>query len=168
MKKQLIETGKIVGTHGIKGEIRFNPWSDSPEFILKFKTLYIDENTKLNIKGARVHGNVVLLTIDGVNSINEAERYRGKVLYINRKDVKLREGDYFIQDLIGLKVFDVNTNEYYGDITDVSKTGANDVWHIKKDAKEFLIPSIPHVVITVDIENEKVLIDPLEGLFDED
>ncbi len=170
MKKRYIETGKIVGTHGIRGEVRVQPWADTPEFLTQFKTLYTDENgeNSLKISSSRAHKNIVLMKIKGVDTIEQAETLRNKTLYLNREDITLNEGAYFQCDLFGCKVFDADTNENLGEITDVSQTGANDVWHIKKDGKEYLIPSIPDVVIDVDIDNEKVIIRPLKGIFDDE
>ena len=96
--------------------------------------------------------------------------YVGKVVWMNREDFELEEGEYFIQDLIGLKVIDAdNENKVYGELSDVSFTGANDVYHIKKDGKEYLIPCIPDVVIDTDIYEGIMKIRPIKGIFgDED
>jgi len=170
MRNEFIETGKIVGTHGVRGEMRVEPWCDSPLDLTKYKTLYLDNKgeNKLKIKTSRVHKNIVLITVDGISTIEEGEKYRGKKVYIARKDLKLKKGDYLIVDLIGCEVFDADTNEKYGEITDVSRTGANDVWHIKRDDKEYLIPAIPSVVGDVDVEKNKVTITPLKGIFDDE
>jgi 16S rRNA processing protein RimM len=170
MKKQYLETGKIVGTHGIKGMTRVQVWADDNEFLGQFKFVYTDENGngKLEISRVQPHGTVALVAFKGVNTIEQAEKLRGTVIYINRKDAKLPEGRYFITDLLGCEVFDADTNELLGKITDVSETGANDVWHITKDDKEYLVPAIADVIVTVDTENEKAVIRPMKGIFDED
>ena len=84
---------------------------------------------------------------------------------MNRKDAGLDDGQYFIADLLGCNVYDADSNKHLGIIGDVSQTGANDVWHIKQGDTEYLIPCIDEVVINVDIENEKVVIRPLKGIF---
>lgn len=170
MKKRYIETGMIVGTHGIKGEMRVQPWCDSPEFLTKFKSLYLDENGEKVVKilSSRAHKNIVLIKADGVDTIESAEALRGKTLYLNRDDASLPKGTFFQCDLFGCEVFDADSGEPYGKISDVSVTGANDVWHIKKDGKEYLIPSIPDVVARVDIDNERIEIRPLKGIFDDE
>ncbi len=169
--KKYLEIGKIVSTHGIAGEVRVQPWCDEPEFLLKFIKLYFDNEGKRSIlvRGGRVHGNVVLLRLDGIESINSAALLRDKVLFIDRADAKIKKGSYFIQDLIGCKAVNADDeSKVYGTLTDVTKTGANDVWHITdENGKEYLVPSIPHVVISVDIEKEVVQIRPLGGIFDE-
>lgn len=170
MKKQYLETGRVVGTHGVRGEMRVQPWCDSPDFLTKFRSLYLDAagETTLKIKGARVHGNIVLIKADGVDSIEDAEKLRGKTLYINRKDVKLEPGRYFIDDLIGCAVTDADSGESLGTLTDVSATGANDVWHIEKGGREYLVPAIPDVIVSVDIDAGAVVLRPLKGIFDDE
>ena len=171
MLKPYIEIGQIVSTHGIKGEVRVNPWCDTPEFMKKFKTLYFDANgTKaVKITACRPHGNVVILKLDGVDTVEEAQKLRNKTLYMNRADAKLKKGDWFIQDLIGCTVYDADNNsKTYGKLTNVAETGANDIWFIENNGKEYIIPAIKDVVIKVDVENESVFIRPLRGIFDEE
>lgn len=171
MLKQYLEIGQIVSTHGIKGEVRVNPWCDTPEFMKKFKTLYFDANGNKAVKitACRPHGNVVIIKLDGVDTVEEAQKLRNKTLYMNRADAKLGKGDWFIQDLIGCTVYDADDNEKtYGKLTDVAETGANDIWFIENNGKEYIIPAIKDVVINVDVENESVFIRPLKGIFDKE
>ena len=172
MIKEFLEIGEIVGTHGIRGELRFNPWCDSPEFVSKFKTLYYDSNGSCaaQIKSARPHGNIVLLSIKDIDTVEKAQKMRGKILYMKRSDSKLPDGHYFIAELIGCTVYDAdNPEKVYGMLTDVSATGANDVWHITDEAgKEYLIPSIPDVVIETDVAENRIVIRPLKGIFDDE
>lgn len=171
MKKQYIDTGVIVGTHGLRGEMRVQPWSDSPEFLTGFSTLYLDKEgkTSLRVRSARVHKNVVLLTADGVDSIEAAERLRGRVLYFDRADVTLEEGRHYVQDLIGCRVSDADTGEEYGTLTDVLATGANDVWQVTdENGREYLVPVIPEVVVSVDVDAQRIALRPIGGIFDED
>lgn len=171
MIKEFLEVGQIVGTHGIRGEMRLNPWADSPEFLKQFKTLYYDKNGEKSVKvlAARPHGNVVILKLDGIETVEAASAMRNRVLYIRRADAKLAEGSYFIEELIGCKVIDADDeNISYGTLTDVSETGANDVWHIDRNGTEYLIPAIPDVVVNVDVANNTVVIRPLKGIFDDE
>lgn len=168
MIKEFLESGKIVGTHGIRGAVRFQPWSDDADFLSGVKTVYLPDNTPLEIVSVKPHGNIAILEIAGVNSIEDAEKLRNKILLVKRSDADIPEGRYFIEELISSKVFDKKTGELLGVLSDVSKTGANDVWHIKKGDKEYLVPAIESVVVSVDIEKGEVVIDPLEGIFDED
>ena len=170
MIKAYIETGKIVGPHGVRGMVRVQPWADSGEFLRKFSNFYLDENGKetLEVKTVQPHGNVVLIAFRGVDTIESAEALRGKILYIRREDAALPEGRYFVSDLIGCAVFDSESGDKLGELTDVSKTGANDVWHIKKDEKEYLLPAVGEVVKSVDIDNEIIKICPIKGIFEDE
>lgn len=170
MKKQFLEAGKIVGTHGVRGELRIDPWCDSPAFLSKFKTLYFDEGRETVRVSCRPHKNIVLAKLDGVDSIDSAELLRGKIIYINRDDVKLPKGKNFIQDLIGCRVLDADDNSVeYGVIKDVFKTGANDVYTVKSgDGKEYLVPVIDSVIVERNVDEGYVLLRKLEGLFDDE
>ncbi len=170
MIKDYLELGQIVSTHGIKGEVRFNPWCDTPEFVKKFKTLYFDNKGEKEIKvlSARPHGNVTILLLEGVNSVDEAKTLKNKILYMKRSDAKLPKGTWFIQELFDCTVIDAGNGKKLGTIVDVSETGANDVWHIKTDKGEVLIPAIKQVVESVDVESGIVKINPLKGLFEDE
>ena len=171
MRHPYLEIGKIVGTHGVRGEVRVEPWCDEPSFMKRFKTLYFDNrgSRAVRVLSCREHGNIVLLKLEGTDTVEQAAALRGRVLFMSRADAKLPKEHYFIQDLIGCAVLDADTPEKrYGTLTDVSKTGANDVWHITdENGVEVLIPAIPPVVIRTDIDAEQIFIRPLKGLFDD-
>ena len=168
MKKEFLEAGKIVGTHGIGGTVRIDYWTDSAEFLCKFDHLFIgDEKSEIRIKKMSAHKNIVLASIEGVTSIESAERLRGKIIDIKRSDAHIPEGRYFIEELIGSRVFDAETGVELGIISDVSSTLANDVWCIKKDGKEYLVPVIEDVMDAVDIDSGTVKIKPLKGIFED-
>lgn len=170
MKKQYLDSGKIVGTHGIKGEVRIEPWCDSPEFLCAFKKLYLDEKgqTFIEVK-SRPHKNITLAKIKGVDTIEAAEKLRGKIIYINRDDITLDEGVNFVQDLIGLEVRDAENGTVYGKITDILRTGANDVYEITdSNNKKYLAPVIDEVVEEINVDGGFVLIRPMKGIFDDE
>ena len=169
--KQFLETAKIVAAHGIRGEVRCQYFCDSAEFLCEFEELYLDKNGEkpIEITRAYPHKNVVIMNIDGVDSIEDAQNLIGKTLYMNRDDVELDEGVYYIQDIIGLVVKDIDSGEVYGKISEVYQNGATDVYSIKKEnGTELMFPYIDEVVKKIDIEAGEMLIKPLEGLFDED
>ncbi len=170
MLKPYLALGQIVGTHGVKGEMRLNPWCDAPQFIKKFNTLYFDENGKdsVAVKSARPHGNIVILMLDGVDSMEKAQALRNRVLYMKREDANLPANTWFIEDLIGCEVRQINTDKVYGKISDVQNYPANDVWTVKSDdGTQTLIPAIKSVVINTDVVNGYVEIDAIKGLFDD-
>lgn len=170
MLKQFLEIGKIVGTHALKGELRVEPWCDSPQFLCSFKNLYLKNGEeRLPIEKARPHKNIVIMKLTGIDTIEQADLMRGKILYMNRADANLGEDTYFMQDIIGLSAKNADTNKLYGKITDVFKTGANDVYQITDDnGKDYLIPVIPDVVIETNITEEYILIRPLKGIFEDE
>lgn len=167
--KRFLECGKIVTVHGLKGEVKVLPWCDSPEEMARWEVLYLDKGeTELAVERARVQKNMVILKLAGVDTVEDAVRLRGKVLYLDRTMEELEEGVYYIQDLLGMEVRDADTGALYGELADVTETGANDVYHIRfGDGKIRLIPAIPQVVISLDPEAGRMDIRPLEGLFDD-
>lgn len=170
MKKQYLECGKIVTTHGVLGEIKAQPWMDSPEELASLPRIYLAPGeAPLRVLAARVHKDMVLLRLEGVDTMDAAQALRGKILWMNREDLELAEGEYFIQDLIGMEVFDADSGECYGSLLDVTETGANDVYHITfADGTVRLIPVIPEVVISTDVDAGRMTIRPLAGLFDDE
>lgn len=165
-----IEVGKIVSTHGIKGEMNVYPWCDSPDFILNFKKLYMKGGSeKFLVERSYVNKTMAVVKLKGIDTIEQAQVYKNHVLYASRDDIKLPEGTFFIADLISLSVIDDETNEEYGKIVDVTQTGANDVYHIEAaGGRIYLIPAIKDVVKKTDIENGIMRIKPLLGLFDDE
>lgn len=112
--------------------------------------------------------NMVVLKFKNFDTIEQAQKIVNQILYINKDDVELDEGTYFVQDLIGLKVYDVDSKILYGELTDVHQTGANDVYTIKGATREYLVPAIPDVVLETNIEEKTMFIRPLKGLFEDD
>ena len=165
----IIETGKIVGTHGVRGELKLQSWADSPSILFDLDHFYIDGKI-FRITSIRQQNNILLFKLDGVDNLNKAELMRNKVVYAERSFFKLEEGTYFIKDLLGVEVFNADNEDIcYGKITDVMATGANDVYEITDDAGvRRLIPAIKDVIISTDITGKKMTIRPLLGLFDED
>ena len=172
MINEYLDIGQIVGTHGVRGEMRVNPRCDGPEFIKQFKTLYFDKKGEKPVKvvSSRVHGNLALVKLEGVDTVEGATALRNCVLYMKRSDAKIPAGSYFIAELVDCKVIDaVDEEKCCGILSDVSETGANDVWHIKaEDGREYLIPAIPPVVIDVNVETGIIKIRPLKGIFDDE
>ncbi len=168
-QKPFLEAGQIVGTHGVRGEVRVQPWCDSPEQFATFKRLYWDAEGAKPVKvKARPHKNIALAVLEGVTTVEQAAVLRGRMLYVSRKDLHLPKGHWLVQDLIGLKVVDADTGAAYGKLTDVSQTGANAVYHMQTEKGEVLIPAIPSVVIDIDLKAEVLRLRPMEGLFDDE
>lgn len=167
MKKEYLEAGKIVTIHGIKGEVKIMPYCDSAELFCEFDRFFLGKNhTEIGVERSRVQKNMVIAKLEGIDTPEEAEKLRNKVLFMHRDDLELDDDTYFIQDLIGVEAKDADSGFVYGKIIDVMQTGANDVYIIKGEDKEYLIPAIADVVVSTDIDGNIMLIRPLEGLFD--
>ena len=126
--------------------------------------LYVDGQC-YKVTAARVHKGQALVHLKGINKIEDAELLVGKLAYFDKNDVALDEGQFFIDDILGLTVEDIDTGEVYGKVTDVIPTGANDVFEVTGN-KVLLVPKIDEVVIDIDLENEVIKIRPLQGLFE--
>lgn len=166
--KKYLEIAKIVATQGVRGELRCQYYCDSPDVLCEFNVLYLGkEKRKIDIERSFPHKNIVIIKIRGVNSIEDAQPYIGKMLYLDREDAELPEETYFIQDIIGLTVKDAQTGEVYGKVTEIFQNGAADVYSIKDDnGKDLMFPCIDEVVKSIDVENGEILITPLDGLFE--
>lgn len=161
MNQAYLEAGKIVNTHGIKGEVKIEPWADSPEFLRKFKTLYINGEA-IKVCSARVHGAFVIAMLEGVEDINAAMALKNKVVSINRKDARLPKGRFFIADIIGAKVVDENGVEL-GVLTEVMERPAHDIYVVKGE-REILIPAVPEFVLNTDVKNSIITVHLIEGM----
>ena len=169
MRQAFLEAGKIVGTHGVRGELRVESWSDSPRFLTQFSVFYNKEGQPVyEVESSRPHKSLLLLKLRGVDSIEQGDMLRGRVLYFRREDAKLPEGRYFIVDLLGLSVVDADTGQQYGELTQVYQTGANDVYEITAPTgKKYLIPVIDSVVLDTDLDSAILTIRPIPGIFEE-
>ena len=170
MKVNFLKIGKIVGVHGIKGFVRVQYWCDSAQFFCQFSRFFTDENeTNVLYKdSASAHGNVALLKIKGIDTPEAANSLRGTVLYIARQDAKLPKGKYFLEELIGCSVIDNATEKVLGKLSEVSQTGANDVWHISDGEKEYLFPAVKEFIEEIDIDTAVIKIKPPKGIFDDE
>lgn len=163
MKHRYLEAGKIVNIHGIAGEVKIMPWADDPDFLLNFKTLYLD-GKPIHIRSARVHKNAVLMKLDGVDDINEAMRLKNKVVSIDREDATLEEGSFFLADLYGLEVRDADSGEVLGTISDVLTPPANNVYIVKGTKREYMIPAVPEFIVETNVDEGYLLVHLIEGM----
>ena len=168
--KKFIETGKIVAPFGIKGEVKIYPWSDSPEDLTNLSRLYVKGGSIcFQIESSKVHKNMVIAKLSGVNTVEDAEKLREYVVYLNREDISLPKGVYFNTDLLGIKVIDADSEREYGVLSDIFKGGSGEIYTIKmENGKEFMLPVIPETVISTDIENGILKIRLLKGLLDDE
>jgi len=156
-----MEAGKIVNTHGIRGEVKIQPWCDSAEFLCKFDVYYINE-TPYRVLASRPHKGCVLAKLEGVSDINAAMCLKNKVISVDREGITLPEGQYFISDLLGLSVVTVD-GETIGTIKDVLNLPANDVYVVQGET-EYMIPVVKEFVQSVDLVAKCVTVKLIPGM----
>ena len=165
MKQDFLEVGKITNTHGIMGEVRVEPWADSPDFLCKFKTLYVGKTQwPIQVERARVHKHMAILKFEGITDMNGALAMKNQVLYIARKDANLPQGHFFLADLMGLEVREADTGTVLGSIADVLTPPANNVYVVKGGARELLIPAVPDFVLETNVDEGYISVHLLEGM----
>jgi 16S rRNA processing protein RimM len=165
--------GKIVNTHGIRGEVRVISKTDFPEErYKKGNTLYLFKENEiepipLKIESHRTHKNFDLLTFENYTNVNMAESLKGGILKVPESQLgELEEGEYYFHEIIGCTVY-TDEGEEIGKIREILTPGANDVWVVKRNGgKEVLIPYIDEIVSKIDVEAKKITITPMEGLLD--
>ena len=167
MEKQL-QVGVISSTHGVRGEVKVFPTTDDVTRFRQLKKVYLDtgrEMLPLEIQNVKFFKKFAILKFKGIDNINDIEKYRGKSLMIDREDaVDLDEDEYFIADMIGMKVCTEDGSEF-GTLKDVMETGANDVYIIDSpEHGEVLIPAIRECILDVDMDEERMTIHLMEGL----
>lgn len=160
MSKQ-IEIAKIGAPHGVRGEVRVVPLFDLPEKLLKLKKVFIDGVGWFDVEGARFHKQFILFKFVGIDDIDKVERIKNKVAFALREHLgDLPEGRYYIEDIIGLNVFDLK-DRLLGEIVEVITTGSNDVYVVRKTGeKDLLLPALKSVVKEYDLVNAKIIVDP--------
>ena len=142
MLERYLETGQIVNTHGVRGEVRIQPWADDPEFLLDFQTFYLN-GKPYRVEQSRVHKSMVLCKLEGVDTVEAAAALRGTVVKIDREDADLPEGRVFVADLIGLPVY--ADGEQIGILQEVLNYPASDIYVVRGE-HEYLIPVVPEFV----------------------
>lgn len=161
METQLLETGEIVSTHGIQGEVKILPWADGPDFLLDFDTFYL-KGKPYEVLSSRVHKTCVLARLKGVDTPEQAALLRGQVVSIDRSQVSLPQGRVFIADLIGCRVLDEEGREI-GKIQDVLTMPSSDVYVIQGE-KRYMIPAVKEFVREINVREGFVKVHLIEGM----
>lgn len=168
--KQFLEVGMVNNTHGIRGELKFTLWCDDINYLKQLNVLYLDDKGEKPVKiiSVRPQKNIAILKLENVNTIEQAEELKGRVLYCNRDDAVIDENANYIADLIGCYVVDVDTEEEYGQVKDVLNYGSCDIYDIESWGRHTLIPATPDIVKEINTEYQVIRIKKMKGLFDED
>ena len=167
---EFLRVGTIASTHGIRGEVKVFPTTDDVKRFKKLKHCFLDtgkERIPLEVESVKFFKQFAILKFKDYDNINDVEKYKGKDLLVDRANaVKLQKDEYFIADLIGLKVVTDECKDF-GTLKDVLQTGANDVYVIEgTDGKEYLFPVIRECVLDVSLEKGIVTVHIMPGLLD--
>ena len=170
---RFIECGKIINTHGCRGDVKAEPWTDTPRDLIDLGRVFMgDGEDKKEIKirrGSVMQGRFLMLSLEGVDTMDAADALRNTVLYAAREDFHLAEGQYFLSDALGLPVYDTREGRegnLLGTVTDISPNAASDIYTVKTpDGAEVLVPAIP-VFVTEVIPGECVRMAPIDGMFE--
>ncbi len=162
-QNRLIVIGKVVRPFGITGEMRINPFTESFEPFERSGVLILDESS-YTVRRIRIHQRAVLAILEGVDTREKANKLVGSLVKTDVQNLPPKEEDeYYWFELVGMKVSTVD-GRYLGEITQITPTGANDVLHVEGAYGEVLLPMVDGIVVTVDLQNNQMTVDPLEGL----
>ncbi len=167
-KNEYIECGKIINTHGTQGGLKLESWCNSPADMAALKRFYLltdGEYKKMKVVKASVFKQFVIVQLDAVKDMDAAMALKNTVLYAAREDFKLADGEFFISDLVGLPVIDADSGRVYGELLETVNRGASDIYVVKTDSGEKMIPAVDEFIDRIDLESG-IYIRPIEGMFD--
>ena len=159
--KQYVEAGKIVNTHGVTGEVKIEAWLDSPAFFKTFKRLFINGAEK-RVLSAREHKQFIIARLEGVEDINAAMALKGKTVEILRADARMKDGEFFVQDILGFTAVDEDGHTV-GKLVDAFETPASMLYVVRGES-EHLIPAVREFILGIDAEKEEIRVHLIEGM----
>ena len=168
MDKKYIECGKIINTHGCRGGLKVDPWCNSPEDFTELKRIYVkskNEYLEYTITKASIFKQFIILELKEIADMEKALSLKDKIIYADRDDFSLEDGEFFISDIIGLNVIDFENGKIYGKISDIINRGASDIYVVETPNGERMIPAVDEFIVEIDI-NEGVKVRTIEGLLD--
>ena len=167
-EKRYIESGKIINTHGCHGGLKLESWCDSPEILASFERIFIKKAgayAEFKVKKSAIFKQFVLFDLAGVADMDAALALKNTVVYADRDDFELEEGDYFIADIIGCDVIDADNGTVYGKLSEVVNRGASDIYVVKTEKGEAMIPAVDEFIDRVEV-GKAVYVRPISGMFD--
>lgn len=167
-KSKYLECGKIVNTHGIRGGLKLESWCDTPDDLASLKKVYLKDGAEYKmhkVKKASIFKQFVLFELDGINNIDIAMTLKGRVVFADRDDISIDEDAFFIADIIGLDVIDLESGEKIGTLSDVLNLGASDLYEINTKNGKKLIPAVPEFIKEIDLE-KGIFVSLIEGMLD--
>ena len=169
MKREYLEGGRILSAHGVRGAVKAEHFCDGARVLAKQKRIFFktkDGFTEVGVLSASVAGDTVIMTLEGVSDRDAAIALKGRVLYLHRSDIPVKQGDMLIADIIGLPVFHIETGEPLGEVADVSDTAGRRIYTVKYDGREVLVPGVSEFIKEISERGVGVL--PIPGLFSDD
>jgi 16S rRNA processing protein RimM len=168
-RTEYLECGKIINTHGVRGDVKVESYCDSTEILKGLSSVYLKEKDgyrELRVCHASIFKAFVLMSLEGITTLDEAVMMREKILYARREDIPVAEGSYFIADLIGLPVIDADDRtKVYGTLKSVQNLGASDIYTVQTEKGERMMPAVSEFVISVELD-EGIYVRPIEGMLD--
>lgn len=168
MDNKYLECAMICSTHGVRGGMRLENRCDSTQVLSSLKRMFMkvgDEYRELRRVSSFIQKNMVVCTFEGIDTVEAAQALRGTVLYAAREDFKLKKGEFFIADMIGLPVFNAESGEKIGTLEDVMKPGPQQIYVIKRENGSFMVPAVPEFIEDISLE-DGIKINVIEGLLD--
>ena len=160
MKQEFLEAGKIVSTHGVRGEVKILPWADDADFLVGLPRVFVAVR-EYAVQHSRVQKTCVLMKLAGIDDVDTAAKFREQIVRIHRDDVELPEGSVFIADLIGLRV--IADGEEIGKVSDILSMPGNDVY-VVTGSREYLIPAVPEFILERNLDEGFVRVKLIEGM----
>lgn len=160
-KQQYIEAGRIVNTHGVAGEVKIEVWLDSPAFLRRFPRIFVGGVEK-KLLGGRVQKHFLIAKLEGVDDVSAAMALKEKTITVDRGDIRLPKGSFFLQDILGARVVDEQGNEV-GTLTDVLERPAQNIYVVQGET-EHLIPAVPEFILKTDADAGIITVRLIEGM----
>ncbi len=167
--EQYLEIGRIINKRGIKGEVKVEPYSNSEEDFFDYKKVFLsaDGTVEKRIESCKTYKGFVYLKLSETNTPEEADKLRGKYLYVDRNDILLDENEVLFADIIGLDVIDFKSGHIYGKVTEIVNYGKYDTYIVSSNGKEYMLPAVDEFINSIDVE-KGVFVTPIPGLFDDE
>lgn len=164
-KKEYLDVAKIINTHGVMGELKLDLRCDGPEVFKKIKNCYID-NIEYSVEKFRAIANgFCLIKLSKINNLDDAIKYKNKLIYAKRTDIPKKKDSHFICDMIGLNIIDLNNGTIYGTLEDVQQVSSQELFYIQTENGQVIMPNVPAFVKKID-EESGIYVTPIPGFFD--
>lgn len=169
MIKTYLEAGKIINKRGLAGELKIESYCDTPEAFCSFKHVYLapDGTDVRKVLSAKLYNGYAYIRLEGVTTAEQADKLRGKSVYIHRNDLELDKDSVFIDDILELPVTDADSGVTYGVLKEVFNRGASDIYRVAgQNGKEYLIPAVKEIIVRIEPQSG-IYIRPIPGLIDD-